>query len=77
MFWSTSKNYWITYDNNGKIEIDQADDYTTSCFLNPVAILQISFTGNLDRAGNTTMFLIIKEVKETILDFSQKTVMVL
>ena len=75
MFWSTSKNYWITYDNNGKIEIDQADGYTTSCFLNPVAIF--SFTGNLDRAGNTTMFLIIKEVKETILDFSQKTVMVL
>ena len=45
--------------------------------LHPIAILKISVTGNLDRAGNTTMFLIIKEVKETILDISQKTVTVL
>ena len=38
------------------------------------AIQQINFTGNLDRAGKTTMFFIIEEVKETILDFSQITV---
>ena len=43
----------------------------------PKAIQQLSFTGNLDRAGNTTMFFIIEEVKETILDFSQGTVRVL
>ena len=41
------------------------------------AIEQITFTGNLDRDENTTMFFIIKETKETILDFSQGTVKVL
>ena len=44
---------------------------------NPRAIQQISFTANLDRAGNTTMFFIIEEAKETVLDFSQETVKVL
>ena len=40
----------------------------------PRAIQQINFTANLDRAGNTTMFFIIDEAKETVLDFSQETV---
>ena len=39
-------------------------------------IHQISFTANLDREWNTTMFFIIEETKETILDFSQETVKV-
>ena len=43
----------------------------------PKAIQQISFTGNLDRDGNTTMFFITEEPKETILDFSQGTMRVL
>ena len=43
----------------------------------PKAIQQINFTGNIDRAGQTTMFFIIEEAKETILDFSQRTVKVL
>ena len=43
----------------------------------PRAILQINFTANLDRAGNTTMLFIIEEAKETILDFSQNTAKVL
>ena len=43
----------------------------------PRAIQQINFTANLDRVGNTTMFFIIEEVKETVLDFSQGTVKVL
>ena len=38
----------------------------------PKAIQHINFTGNLDRAGNTEMSLIIEEVKETILDFHKK-----
>ena len=42
----------------------------------PNAIKQINFTGNLDRAGNTTMFFIIEEAKN-ILDFSHETVRVL
>ena len=37
-------------------------------------IQQINFTGNLDRAGNTTMLFVIEEAKETISDFSQGTV---
>ena len=32
------------------------------------------FTANLDRAGNTTMFFIIEEAKETVLDFSKGTI---
>ena len=40
----------------------------------PRAIQQINFTANLDRTGNTTMFFIIEEAKETVLEFSQGTV---
>ena len=40
----------------------------------PRAIQQINFTANLDRAGNTRVYFILEEVKETILDFSQGTV---
>ena len=43
----------------------------------PREIQQMNFTANLDRAGNTTMFFIIEEAKETVLDFSQGTVKVL
>ena len=43
----------------------------------PKAIQQTNFTGNLDRAGNTRVYFILKEVKETVLDFSQGTVKVL
>ena len=31
----------------------------------PTAIQQINFNANLDRAGNTTMFFITEEAKET------------
>ena len=43
----------------------------------PRAIQQINFTANLDRAGNTGVYFIFEEAKETILDFSQGTVKVL
>ena len=45
----------------------------------PKAIQKINFTGNLARhpVANITMFFIIEEVKEIILDFSQGTVKVL
>ena len=43
----------------------------------PREIQQINFTANLDRAGNTTMFFIIEETKETSFKFSQVTVKVL
>ena len=41
------------------------------------AIQQINFTGNLDKAEGATMFFIIEEGKETVLDFSKGTVKVL
>ena len=40
-------------------------------------IQKINFTGNLDRAGNTRVFFILEEAKETVLDFSQATIKVL
>ena len=43
----------------------------------PKSIQQINFSGNLERAGSTTIFFLIEEAKETILDFSQGTVSVL
>ena len=43
----------------------------------PKAIQKINFTGNLDRAENTTMFFIIEEAKETTLDLSEGTVKIL
>ena len=43
----------------------------------PRAIQQINFTANLDRAGNTTIFFIIEEAKETVFEFPQDTIKVL
>ena len=43
----------------------------------PRAIQQINFTANLDRAGNTRIYFILEEAKETILNFAQGTVNVL
>ena len=44
---------------------------------NPRATQQINFTANLERDEDTTMFFIIEEAKETVLDFPQGTVKVL
>ena len=43
----------------------------------PKAIQQLRFIANLNQAGNTTMFFIIEEAKESILNFWQETVKVL
>ena len=43
----------------------------------PKAIQQINFTASLDRAGNTRLYFILKETKETVFEFSQGTVKVL
>ena len=45
--------------------------------VDPRAIQQIKFTANLDRAGNIKIYFILEEAKETVLDFSQRTVKVL
>ena len=71
-----------------RIAIDQGDNYTAIRTLQddkynlrkqqkPKAIQEIIFTGNLARAGNTTMFFVVKETKGTILNFSEGTVEVL
>ena len=39
--------------------------------VDPRANQQINFTANLDRAGNTRIYFILEEAKETKLDFSQ------
>ena len=43
----------------------------------PKAIQQINFTVNLDRAGNTRIYFILEEAKETVFELSQVTVKVL
>ena len=43
----------------------------------PKAIQQIDFIANLDRAGNTSLYFILEEAKETVFEFSQGTVKVL
>ena len=40
-------------------------------------IQQINFTANLDRAGNTKVYFILEESKETKLNFAQGTIKVL
>ena len=39
----------------------------------PRAIQQVNFMANLDRDGNTAMFFITEEAKETVCEFSQET----
>ena len=41
--------------------------------LDPKAIQQINVTGNLNSAEGATMFFIIEEAKETVLEFSKRT----
>ena len=43
----------------------------------PRAIQQINFSANLEREGNTRIYFILEEAKETILNFSQGPVKVL
>ena len=43
----------------------------------PRAIQQINFTAKLDRDEGATIFFVIEQAKETVLEFSQETVKVL
>ena len=45
--------------------------------VDPKAMQHINFTGNLERDNGATLFFIIEETKETVLDFSQGAVKVL
>ena len=65
-------DYLYFKENYKMIAIDLSKQHVLDA--DPRAVQQINFTANLDRAGNTTMFFIIEEAKETVLDFSQETV---
>ena len=72
----TSNKYYSYFKENYKLiaiylSKQQALD------VDPRAIQKINFTANLDRDGNTTMFFITEEAKETVSDFSQGTIRVL
>ena len=62
-------------ENYKMIEIDLSEQQALD--IDPRAIQQIYFTEKLDREGDTVLFFIIEETKETILYFSQGTVKVL
>ena len=55
-------DYLYFKENYKMIAIDLSKQQT----LDPRAIQQINFTANLDTAGNTTIFFIIEETKETV-----------
>ena len=44
--------------------------------VDPKSIQQINFTANLDQSGIKAMYFILDKLNETVLDFSQKTVVV-
>ena len=58
-------NYFNKYHKMTVIDLSKQPD--------PKAIPQIKFTRNLERDKGATMFFIIEEPKEAILDFSQRT----
>ena len=68
-------NYQYIKDYYEMIAIDLSKQQALDA--DPRAIQLINFTANLDRSGNTRIYFILKEAKETILDFSQGTVKVL
>ena len=87
-FFGQPKNNNIEAYENIKTATGQRDDYTTGCLLDHpyfkenykmIAMdlsKQQALDADLDRVGYT-MFFIIEETKETLLDFSQGTVKVL
>ena len=67
-------DYSYFKENYKMIAIDLGKQQTLDA--DPTEIEQINFTANLERTGNTTIF-IIEEARETVLGFSQGTVKVL
>ena len=63
-------NYFKNFYKMRAIDLSKQQALDT----HPKVIKQINFTGNLDLSEQTTMFFIIEEAKETILDFSQENV---
>ena len=57
------------------IDVDLSKQHALDA--DPRAIQQINFAVNLDRAGNTRIYFILEEAKETIANISEGTVKVL
>ena len=68
-------DYLYFRDNYKMIAIDLSRQQALDP--DPRKIQQINFTANLDRAGNTRVYFILEESKETKLNFAQDTVKVL
>ena len=68
-------NYSYFKENYKMIAIDLNNQQALDA--DPKSIQQINFTTNLARVGNTTMFFVIEEVKETLFEFLQGTLKVL
>ena len=68
-------NYSYFVDTCKMIAVDLSKQQALDA--DPRAIQQINFTVNLDRAGNTSVYFILEEANETILDFSQGILKVL
>ena len=68
-------NYSYFKENYKMIAIDLNNQQALDA--DPKSIQQINFTANLARVGNTTMFFVIEEVKETVFEFLQGTLQVL
>ena len=62
-------------DNYKMIAIDLSKHQVLDA--DPRKTQQINFTAKLDRAGNTAMFFIIRQEKQTIFEFSRGTVKIL
>ena len=70
--------YWIKFTLKNFYKMIVADlSKQQALDVDPKAIQQIDFKANLDRAGNTRIYFILEEAKETIFEFSQGTVKVL
>ena len=68
-------DYLYFKDSYKMIAVDLSKQQASDA--DPRATQQINSTANLDRAGNTRIYFILEEAKETILNFSQRTVKVL
>ena len=68
-------DYPYSKDSYKMIAVDLSKQQTLDA--DPIAIQQINFTANLDRASNTRIYFILEEAKETVLNIAQRTVKVL
>ena len=69
-------DYWIIPISKNIIQLI-AVDLSKQLDADPKTMQQINFTRNIAWDGNTTMFFIIEEMKETVSNFSKVTMRVL